>query len=388
MHFENHFALRLPEGSRRAVESREAGGVCKIIAESIRQVRDLPDSLIALSALRSSRRRQAGFLGLPFTVYFLVVIWLIKDDSLDRHAEGLGEMNFYRVGVSCFLAMYAIAYGLEWLRLRGRNLTLRIATLACGFLGLIAHTTYIFVRSWTTHLPPLLSSSHDWLLVLAYLAVVTYLFLSALDRDLAIGVFLLPIVLVLTGSTYFVSDTPNHRLDSLYGWKLLHASLLVVGMLGVLVGFVLAMMYLVQQWRLRHRQMAPEGFGIPSLEKLARLNRWSILIAVPLLTGGMLTGVVLGFISSRSAEPVHFNDPVIIGSSVAWLFMFALFVWLMGTRRTTGRQVASLTLWAAGFLMMTLVGLQVATGKKVFDLKTWHVQRVAPLQFLLTRTDR
>jgi ABC-type uncharacterized transport system permease subunit len=233
-----------------------------------------------------------------------------------------------------------------------------------------------------------LCESPYWLLVLAWLAVVSYLFLTTLDRDLAIGVFLLPIVLILVGSTYFVSDTANRKLDSLYGWKMLHAALLVLGMLGVLVGFVLAMMYLVQQWRLRHRQIAPAGFGIPSLEKLARLNRWSVMIAVPLLTLGMGTGVGLGVYSGRSAEPVQFNDPVIIGSSIAWLVMFALFLWLMVTRRTTGRQVASLTLWAAGFLLMTLVGLQVATGKKVFDLKTWHVLRVARPQLWLTRSDR
>lgn len=295
-------------------------------------------------------------------------------------------MDLSRVGVVCFLAMYAIALALEWLRLRGPSQYLRIITLACGSLGMVAHTGYIFARSSATKLPPLLSSSHDWLLVLAWLAVFAYLFLTTIDRDLAIGVFILPIVLLLIGATYFVSDAVNHRLDSLYSWKLLHASFLVLGMLGVLVGIVLAMMYLVQQWRLRHRQLAPEGFGIPSLEKLARLNRWSVMISVPLLTLGMGTGVGLGLYSKTSSEAVHFNDPVIIGSGIAWLVMFSLFVWLMATRRTTGRQVASLTLWAAGFLMMTLVGLQVATGKKVFDLKTWHVQNVVPREIWLART--
>lgn len=297
-------------------------------------------------------------------------------------------MDLSQVGVVCFLASYAVAYGLEWLRLRGRSQINRVTTLSVGLLGLIAHTAYLVNRSRMTQLPPLLSSSHDWLLVLAWLAVVAYLFLSATDPELAIGVFLLPIVLILIGSTYFVSDTVNRRLDSLYGWKMLHASLLVLGMLGVLVGFVLAMMYLAQQWRVRHRQQAPEGFKIPSLEKLARLNRWSVMIAVPLLTLGMGTGVGLGLYSKRGAEAVQFNDPVIIGSGLAWLVMFSLFIWLMASRRTPGRQVASLTLWAAGFLLTTLVGLQMATGKKVFDLKTWHVHYAAPQDSWIARNSR
>ena len=254
-----------------------------------------------------------------------------------------------------------------------------------GAIGLVTHTVYLFIRSNTTQLPPLLSSSQDWLLVLAWLAVVCYLFLTTLDRDLAVGIFLLPIVLILTSATYFVSDTPNRRLDSLYGWKMLHAASLVVGMLGVLVGFVLSMMYLVQQWRLKHHQMTPTGLGLPNLEKLARLNRWAVMIAVPLLTLGMGTGVGLGLYAKSNQESIHFYDPVIIGSSIAWVFMFALFVWLMLTPRTTGRQVASLTLWAAGFLMFTLIGLQVATGKKVFDLKTWHVQAPVPQNHWLAR---
>lgn len=294
-------------------------------------------------------------------------------------------MNISRIGVSCFLATYAIVFGLEWLRLVGRSQINRALILLGGGIGLIAHTIYLLVRSSTTQLPPLLSSSHDWLLVLAWLAVLSYLFLTALDRDLAIGVFLLPVVLILTSATYFVSDTPNRRLDSLYSWKLLHAALLVLGMLGVLVGLVLAMMYLVQQWRLKHHQLSPAGFGFPSLEKLARLNRWSVMIAVPLLTLGMGTGVGLGLYSKTGSESIGFNDPVIIGSSVAWLVMFSLFVWLMTTRRTTGRQVASLTLWATGFLLLTLVGLQVATGKKLFELKTWHVRSTPPQRLLLVR---
>ena len=297
-------------------------------------------------------------------------------------------MNFSRIGVGCFLATYTVVFCLEWLRLIGRSQINRALILLGGGIGLVTHTIYLFVRSSTTQLPPLLSSSQDWLLVLAWLAVVSYLFLTALDRDLAVGIFLLPIVLILTAATYFVSDTPNRRLDSLYGWKMLHATLLVLGMLGVLIGFVLSMMYLVQQWRLKHHQLTPTGMGLPNLEKLARLNRWAIMIAVPLLTGGMGTGVGLGLYAKSNRESIPFNDPVIIGSTIAWLAMFVLFVWLMTTPRTTGRQVASLTLWAAGFLMFTLIGLQVATGKKLFELKTWHVQAPVPQQLWLARHAR
>src|SRR5688572_14156437 len=99
-------------------------------------------------------------------------------------------MNFSRIGVSCFLATYAIVFGLEWLRLVGRSKINRALILLGGGVGLAAHTVYLFVRSSALQMPPLLGSSHDWLLVLVWLAVMSYLFLTALDRDLAIGVFI------------------------------------------------------------------------------------------------------------------------------------------------------------------------------------------------------
>lgn len=282
-------------------------------------------------------------------------------------------MDFSKTSVFCFLACYVLACALEWTRFLGRSNWSRVFQLGCGWLGLVAHTIYLTIRSQTAQLPPLLSSSHDWMLVLAWLAVLSYLFLSGLDRDLAVGVFLLPIVLGLIGATYLVSEVPNRHLDSLYGWKMLHASLLVLGILGVLVGFVLALMYLFQQYRLKNRQLAVVGFGVPSLEKLSRLNRWSILISVPTLTLGMLTGVGLGIYSKTSAEPIRFADPVIIGNLLVWCVMVGVFFRLILTSRNTGRQVALLTFWSGGFLLVTLVGLQVLTGKKVFNLESWHV---------------
>ena len=284
------------------------------------------------------------------------------------------------VQVFCFLASYLVVFGLELSRLLGRSALSRWVGLSFGVAGLVAHSLYLLARGRETNLPPLLSSSQDWLLVLAWLIVLSYLFLTLFDRELAVGVFVLPVVLLLVVAAQFVSASPNTRLDALRGWKMLHASLLVLGMLGVVVGFVLAVMYLVQQHRLKHRHAVQAGFGIPSLEKLARLNRLAILISVPLLTLGLLTGVGLGLYSrqSTSLDAIRFSDPVVIGNGIVWLAMAALFTWLLTTRRPTGRQVASLTIWAGGFLLLTLVGLQILTSQKLFPVDTWHVQKAQP----------
>lgn len=268
------------------------------------------------------------------------------------------------VQVFCFLASYLVAWGLELLRFAGRSRLSRLATQGFALAGLIAHTLYLLGRAQQTGLPPLLSSTHDWLLVLSWLAVVSYLSLTLFDRDLAVGVFLLPIVLACVGATYFVSQSSAANLDALRGWKLLHASLLVLGMLGVIVGLVLSLMYLYQQRRLRRRETLAEGFGVPNLERLARLNRWAILIAVPMLTFGFATGVGLGFVShGGEAAEFSFADPLVLASGITWLGMVGLFTWLLTSSRARGKQVALLTIWACGFLLVTVLGLQMITGQ-------------------------
>lgn len=244
---------------------------------------------------------------------------------------------------------------------------LMLAFAAAGFL---AHTIYLVNRSTEAQLPPLLSSTHDWMLVLAWMGALFYLFLSAFDRDLAVGLFVWPVVLLLIVAAYFVSDSPNALVapsaeleqSAIRNWAMLHASLLMFGIGGVLLALILSMMYLVQYRRLRNKRAPQSGWSLPSLERLARLNWWAVILSVPLLTLGLATGLGLGLYSGKAGGGFSIGDPVVLFNGVVWLVMCGLFVWLLKTRRPAGKQVAWLTLWACGFLLLTLVGLQVLIG--------------------------
>ncbi len=61
--------------------------------------------------------------------------------------------------------------------------------------------------------------------------------------------------------------------------------------------------------------------------------------------------------------------------------MIVFFGWLLTTRRPIGKQVAWLTVWASGFLLVTLIGLQLMSGR---SLSTWHTQ-VLPAVDVLSR---
>lgn len=274
------------------------------------------------------------------------------------------------ISVFCFLASYLLTFVLEWTRLLRRSSINQFVTLLVAAAGFVAHSLYLWMRGRELAMPPLLSSGHDWLLVLAWTTMLFYLFLMLFDPNLGIGLFLLPLVLLLIGATYFVSgSSPDVPLDARYGRILLHAASIMFGMAGIILGLVLSMMYLFQHSRLKHKQRLKGGLTLPSLERLARLNWWAIVVSVPLLTVGMVTGIWVAVASQKGAAPL-ITDPVILGNGVVWILMISFLVWLVKTRRPAGRQVAWLTIWAFGFLLVTLVGLQIVTGGAHVELSS------------------
>jgi ABC-type uncharacterized transport system permease subunit len=265
-----------------------------------------------------------------------------------------------RVSVVCFLASYGLAFALELTRLLGRSLAGRWLSLGLTAAGLVAQTLFLLLRVQQTNLPPLLSSMQDWLLVLAWLMVLVHLFVSLIDRELATGFVIWPLVLGLIVASQFVSDSAGTAATAHRNWTMLHVALLIFGIAGVATGFVVSLLYLWQHRRLKHPNSGWRGLSLPSLERLARLNRWALLVSVPLLTFGMLIGV--GLTLSRQPElnvDSAWTDPVVIVSGVCWLLMTGVFVWVLSGQRPQGRQVAWLTLWSCGFLLLTTVGAQV-----------------------------
>jgi ABC-type uncharacterized transport system permease subunit len=270
------------------------------------------------------------------------------------------EVNL-KTTVICFLASYTLAFACEVGQLKWRHAVGRIVSLVLAIAGLVAHTLYLMHRSSQSDLPPLLSSAHDWLLVVAWLAVLVYLFVSLAGGVLGTGLVLWPVVLVLVVASQFVNTSSSHVLDYHRNWKMLHASLLGLGTTFVLLGFVLSLLYLWQHRRLKQRQLHNSPVKLPNLELIERLNRWSILTAVPLQTLGIASGFGLSIMAKGGEIPMTLMDPVVIGGAVTCALMGVLFVWLLTQKRSPGRQVALLTAWACGFLLVTLIGLQMLT---------------------------
>jgi ABC-type uncharacterized transport system permease subunit len=171
------------------------------------------------------------------------------------------------------------------------------------------------------------------------------------------GVFVLPLVLFLVGlaAVFPQSHTDALASDWLQGERLLgilHGSLLLLAAVGVCVGFLASVMYLVQAHRLRAKSLPGKGVRLLSLERLEIMNRHALATAFPLLTAGVLIGLVL--MIPRLAQLESWTDPRIVGAAVLWV-VFALLVYLRYGYHLRGRRVAFLTILAFVLLIYTLV---------------------------------
>ena len=250
--------------------------------------------------------------------------------------------------------------------LRRRSILNRWVILIASIAGLVAHSSYLMSRSGSSGLPPLLGSSHDWLLVLAWLGVVLYVCLAATQQKSTLGLFLLPVILVLILMALFVDDSHVGGATEIATrrWGMLHASTLVLG-IGLVVGATLiALMYMLQHQKLRGHSSFLHRFHLPNLEALTVWNQRLVVSSVPTLAVGLITGLILARPLSGSAAESTFrwSDPLVIGTIAVWGVMLVTLCWILTRKDQTGRSVARLTLLAGGFLLLTIFGLMLLTG--------------------------
>ncbi|MHB1423292.1 MAG: cytochrome c biogenesis protein CcsA [Gemmataceae bacterium] len=255
------------------------------------------------------------------------------------------------VTIVCFLASYAAALTLELLYQVRPLPVVRWLALTFGAAGLTAQTIFLAVQR-----PPLIWQ-YGWMLFLAWILAIFYLVGSVHHRRLSWGLFVLPLVLGLVGLGAAFgrpTDSANPHSENMMripaAWKFIHGWILLLAAVGLCVGFLASLMYLVQAHRLRAKTLPGHGLRLWSLERLEAMNRRAIVLAFPLLTAGMLVGLVLMFEEELSG----WNDPRVLASVVLWV-SFALLLYLRFGYHLRGRPAALLTILTFVLLVGCLV---------------------------------
>lgn len=256
------------------------------------------------------------------------------------------------ISITCFAASYAVAWVLELSRLFFRSGVRGAVMLGFAAAGLLAHSLFLGYRAATTD-----ATSFDWYLLAAWILAGAYMYLTIYHAKTPFGLLLLPLVLALIAVAQMLADRRPIPMDrATLVWGSVHGVFLLAGTAAVMIGFVAGVMYLIQDYRLKHHSAQLLRLQLPSLEFLARINARMIAFSVMMLLAGFLVGIVLNLANHRrGAHDLPWQDPVVWSSSilVVWMVAAALFNALYPPARL-GRKVAYLTVATFAFLVIVL----------------------------------
>lgn len=194
-----------------------------------------------------------------------------------------------------------------------------MAGLASAFmyLGIVPHTIAIILR-WKLagHSP--YSNMYEYMSVMAWMAVVIFIYFNLRYKKPIIGSFVAPICFMLMVSASLMPKEISQQLmPALQSyWFEIHVSLAVLSEGAFAVSFGVGIMYLV-------RKKIGESKGkmadtLPSLEILDSINYKAISLGYPLFTIGALFA---GAIWANEAWGTFWGwDPKETGSLIIWLF--------------------------------------------------------------------
>ena len=267
-----------------------------------------------------------------------------------------------RLTVLCFAGTYALALISELARFAVRGAARWYLTVGLTALAWAVQTAYLVNLTLANQRVPM-TTVFESLVALSWIvaAVGLYLMIHA-PKPVAVGAFVLPIVVSLAA---FAGLAAPRRADwglawggATAFWGSVHGLFLLAGGASTCVAFAAGLMYLVQARRLKNKRSSRFGFGMPSLERSERLNRAAVTLAFPLLTFGLLIGIVLSLSArGRGAASLRWSDPKVLSALSMWL-VFAVLLHARFRPAMRGRGVVWLTILAFAFLVFTWIGVE------------------------------
>jgi ABC-type transport system involved in cytochrome c biogenesis permease subunit len=254
------------------------------------------------------------------------------------------------VTAACFGLSYLLAFGLEAARLMWPRPGVRPVGLAVAFAGLVAHTAYLVAKYPTPAAPA------GGLFAVAWVLAVFSVYGTVHHPRRAWAVFVWPVVVGLVGLAVSEGPAPGWTVSA-NTWAVAHGVLVLLAAVGVCVGFLASVMYLVQVRRVRAKAAPGGRFALLSLERLEAMNRRAVGAAVPLLTGGLALGAVL--VPGESAD--GWASAKVVGTVGLWAVCVVL-MYLRYAGPVGGRRLAQLTVLAFALLLVALAAAHPFAG--------------------------
>ncbi|HMF35432.1 MAG TPA: cytochrome c biogenesis protein CcsA [Isosphaeraceae bacterium] len=269
-----------------------------------------------------------------------------------------------RLKVLCFAGTYGLALVCELARLVVRSPFRWYLTVGLTSLGWLVQTIFLANLALKDQIILPVTSAFESVMVLAWIvAFIGLYFMLHWPRQVAVGLFVLPLVLGLVVVAGWFAPRESDWLEEgmMAFWGTVHGIFLLGGAVCTCVAFAAGLMYLAQMRRLKSKRPARFGLALPSLEQSERVNRGAITMAFPMLTFGLLIGMILSVkawsLGPETAFTLSWTDPKVVSALGMWL-VFAVLLHARFRPALRGRSVMVLTIVAFAFLVFTWVGIE------------------------------
>ena len=254
------------------------------------------------------------------------------------------------------LGFYALAIASSLPSVIRRRQRLTATTLAAVGAGLLSHFVALGLATASQHRLPFADVGSATSL-LAFLVGLAFLASYAKYRIMTLGIFILPLMFVLTLGSLLQGEADFESAQFRTRWLIVHTSSLFVGYAALFVTFVASLMYLIQERELKSKKPRAFYYRLPSLEILDELAYKTLILGLPFVT----LGIVSGFLwASQTWKGLWGLDPKIVASVMTWaVYMVIFFARLAG--RLHGRRAAILALVGFAALIFTFLGITYAS---------------------------
>lgn len=245
---------------------------------------------------------------------------------------------------------YSASLALYIWNLREYSRPVGIGATTCLIIGLGLHYLALLDRSRQIHAVPY-DDLFGSLSLFAWLLAATYLGLEAIHRQRSVGPFVLPIVLAL----FLFAHVPEaHAIQAppaegpLFAF---HVTLNILAYSAFAISFVLSIIYLAQNRRLRGHKLGVVGWRFPPLDVLERMTRSSVLIGCASLAVGM----VAGFILVHRLQGTYWDgDPKVI-ATILILVVYVGYILLARTSAGRGSRASALCIFNFMFVLFSYI---------------------------------
>ena len=250
----------------------------------------------------------------------------------------------------------AAAYAVHFARrdpASGRAATLLLVA------GALTHMLVLGVQTLEAQHAPVANPSR-FVSTAVWLLALSYLYVETTTRERAMGVFILPIIVVLQLIPTLDPgvETPNPVLDSPLFW--VHVSSLLLAYASFGIAGVLGLIYVLQFKEIKKKHLGYFYTRLPSLQIVDVMNSRAVAVGWLFITIGLVVGMVWAWQvggDSPNVRAMSLGDPKVFVAALTW----AVYSFAVLARRTmgwTGRRAAWLS--AAGFAIVLLNFLPIS----------------------------